>query len=151
MNEFQTWSSVDLTAKSKERILWIVGAPGVGKSTLAAYFVEFIRALDKDAILAYFFIRRGSNGLTKPSDIARTLAYQCSELDTNVRTSLETLKSSGFKVDDNLGLHLLSTKLLIEPLAQSSKPIYVILDGLEEADNSTDDVDQTSIFYTSTH
>lgn len=142
MSEFQAWSSCNLTGHPNERILWIVGAPGVGKSTLAAYFVEFIQALDKEAILAYFFIRQGASGLKKPGDIARTLAYQCSEVDMNVRTSLETLRSGGFDVDDSLGLHLLATKLLVEPLAQSSKRVYIILDGLEEVDNATDTVDQ---------
>jgi tetratricopeptide (TPR) repeat protein len=141
MDEFQNWSTSDVGADCKERILWIIGAPGVGKSTLAAYLVEFTRCLDRDAILAYFFVRRESNGLTKPSDIVRTLAYQCSSMDPKIRASLETLKANGFQIDESLGLHLLCTKLLLEPLSQSTKPIYIILDGLEEADNTMDLVD----------
>src|SRR5271154_1281124 len=100
MDEFQNWSSSNVYAECKERILWIVGAPGVGKSTLAGYLVEFTRCLDKDAILAYFFIRKEFNGLTKPSDIVRTIAYQCSRMDPLVRASLETLKTNGFQTDD---------------------------------------------------
>jgi hypothetical protein len=62
-------------------------------------------------------------------------------MDPKIRASLETLKSNGFQIDESLGLHLLSTKLLLEPLSQSTKPIYIILDGLEEADSSMDLVD----------
>src|SRR5436190_24027106 len=85
MDEYQSWSTSDPRSECKERILWIVGAPGVGKSTLAAYLVEFTRCLDKDAILAYFFVRRDSIGLTKPFDIVRTLSYQCAASDANVK------------------------------------------------------------------
>jgi len=142
MVEFQSWSSCDLGSVTKDRVLWLFGPPGVGKSTLAAYFVEFLRSFDKDAILAYFFIRRDSEGLTKPSDIARTLAYQCSEIDMNIRSSLEILRRNGFKVDDSIGLHLLSNKLLLEPLAKSERSVYIILDGLDEADQSFDSIDR---------
>ena len=141
MEEFQKWCASDILSDNRERILWIVGAPGVGKSTLAAYLVEFTRSIDKDAILAYFFVRRESSGLTKPSDILRTLAYQCSIRDTKVRGALETLKANGFTIDEGLGMHLLFTKLLIEPLSETTKPIYILLDGLEEADKTLDNVD----------
>ena len=141
MIEFQNWCTSDTLSDCRERILWIVGAPGVGKSTLAAYLVEFTRSIDKDAILAYFFVRRESNGLTKPSDILRTLAYQCSLMDTKVRDALDTLKTNGFRIDDNLGMDLLVRKLLVEPLSESTKPRYIILDGLEEADKTMDVVD----------
>src|SRR5579862_4241467 len=141
MEEFQNWCASDNLSESRERVLWIVGAPGVGKSTLAAYLVEFTRSIDKDAILAYFFVRRDSSGLTKPSDILRTLSYQCSLMDPKVRGALDSLKTNGFRIEDNLGMHFLATKLLVEPLSETTKPIYIIMDGLEEANKALDSVD----------
>ena len=141
MVEFQNWISSDLHLGSPERILWIVGAPGVGKSTLGAYFLELVRCLDREAVLVYFFLRNGVSGLNKASDVVRTFAYRFATMIPEVRLSLEKLKKSGFKPDDGVGLHLLISKLLLEPLLQSKRPAYIILDGLDEADNSLDSVD----------
>lgn len=139
MAEFQNWTTSELN--TEERLLWITGAPGVGKSTLGAHFVGIVRGLDRDASLGYFFVRRGFSGLARASDIIRSLAHQFAATDPEIRKSLEALKASGFKIDDNLGVHLMYKKLLVEPLARSTKRIYIIVDGLDEIDTAVDMVD----------
>ena len=142
MKEFRDWQGNEPKGDGRERIqLWVVGAPGTGKSTIAAYFVDFIICLNKEAIVAYFFCKSGNIGLTTPADIIRTLAYQCMGKETEIRSSLEALREAGFKIDSNLGIHLLCQKLLQEPLQRTKRPIYIILDGLDEADRTKDCVD----------
>ena len=68
----------------------------------------------------------------------RTLAYQCIEKDKDARTVLEKLKSKGFQITDNLGIGYLFEKLLLDPLRDTPE-IYIILDGLDEADMITQD------------
>src|SRR5205809_746687 len=41
MPEFQTWQHSD--QKSKDRLLWICGTLGVGKSVMASHFIELLK------------------------------------------------------------------------------------------------------------
>jgi len=99
MPEFQTWrtSKIRVDSKMNERILWIRGPLGIGKSIMAGYFIDILKSkyIYPAAIVAYFFCRSGQAGLTKPRDIVRTLAYQCvqsgNEVRPEVRSVLENL------------------------------------------------------------
>ena len=135
---FQLWLRSDLAHDCKERVLWVVGPPGVGKSTLAAYLVEFTRALDASAITAFFFVRSELGGLASPVKVLCTLAHQLSLLVPNFRQSLEQLRMDGFVVKDELGISYLFEKLILEPLSSCRRPIYVIVDGVDEVDLKKD-------------
>ena len=88
MDEFQDWRTSSNKDGTRAQVLWI---KGVAKSTIAGYLVDFLKTfLSQDAIVAYFFCRRGHTGLTNARDIIRTLSYQCSE-NSKVRSTLETL------------------------------------------------------------
>ena len=138
IDEFQIWITTGPEAALRKRMLWISGPPGFGKSMLAAYFVEFLSRYHADASLAYFFCKKGIEGLTKASDIVRTLAYQCSLVDPKVRSKLEALMKGGFDIDLAKGTEFLFQKLLKEPLRNTSKPVYLIIDGLNEVDTKFD-------------
>lgn len=134
VTEFQAWSSFN----NQNRILWFRGGPGVGKSTMAGYLVDILRCLYPESIIGYFFCKSGVPGLTRPRDIVQTLAYHCME-DAGARWSLEALKRSGFRTEDNVGIRLLFEKLLKEPLQGSKKEFCIVLDGLDEADDTSED------------
>jgi tetratricopeptide (TPR) repeat protein len=138
MDDFQLWLRSDLTHECKERVLWVVGPPGVGKSTLAAYLLEFTRALDQDAVTAFFFVRSEQRGLASPLKVVCTLAHQLSLLVPEFRQYLDKLKSAGFVVKDELGINYLFKKLLLDPLRTCKRPIHVILDGVDEVDMKKD-------------
>lgn len=138
MDEFQLWLRSDLAHNCRERVLWVVGPPGVGKSTLAAYLLEFTRTLDQDAVTAFFFVRSELRGLASPLKILCTLAHQLSVLVPEFRQSLDKLKKAGFIVKDELGIKYLFNKLLLDPLKNCKRPIYVILDGMDEVDIKKD-------------
>jgi tetratricopeptide (TPR) repeat protein len=133
MREFQNWR----LGKGEEssQILWIRGPPGFGKSTLAGYFVEMIHHLYPDSIVAYFFCLSGAEGLVKVRDIIRSLACQISRADTRARDFLLQLKEEG-EVLDNHGVDFLFEKVLLGSMNQTQKDVFLILDGLDEADTA---------------
>lgn len=138
MPEFQAWRLSNLEAESERRITWINGTLGIGKSIMAGYFIDLLKCQYPNAIISYFFCRSGQPGLTNARDILRTLAYQCVEKDNAARVVLEKLKSRGFQITDTLSIGYLFEKLLLEPLRDAPE-IYIILDGLDEADMITQD------------
>ena len=143
MPRFKSWQVAD--SGSNERILWICGGPGIGKSTMAGYYIDYLKRHYCTSIVAYFFYKGGRLGLTSAYDIIRTLAYQISLKSERVRLALEELKKSLFPIDENLGVRYLFTKLLQEPFSQGQDDAYIIIDGLDQAANSTNDLEQTKL------
>jgi tetratricopeptide (TPR) repeat protein len=138
MPEFRNWRMSDM--ESKERILWVRGTLGVGKSIMAGYFIDLLQYLHPTSTVAYFFCKSGQSGLTKARDILGTLAYQCIESNTEARAALEELRKKSFHVDESLGVGFLFQNLLLEPLRLAKSEIYIVVDGLDEADLTTRDV-----------
>lgn len=139
MPEFQSWRTSDNRIGSKERILWIRGTLGVGKTIMAGYFIDLLQCLYPDAIVAYFFCRSGQAGLTKARDLVRTLAYQCIEGNPEGRLVLEALQRKDFQIDDSIGVAFLFEKLVRGLLNRTTKDIHIIIDGLDEADCTAKD------------
>jgi hypothetical protein len=138
MEEFRTW----IADQTHMRPLWIRGAPGVGKSTMAGYIIDFLQTLHPHSIVAFFFCKSDNERLKNARDIIQTLAYQCLE-NSSVRLALAELKKSGFRMDDKIGINLMFDKLLREPMRSIGKDVYIVLDGLDEADNNKrDDVEK---------
>jgi tetratricopeptide (TPR) repeat protein len=131
MPEFQTWRKCSI--ESKERILWIRGTLGVGKTIMAGYFIELLKCLYPNAVVAYFFCRRDQAGLTRVRDIIRTLAYQSALHNNLARSALDSLRCKDLPIDDNVGIGFLFDKLLRDPLNRSDE-LFIVLDGLDEAD-----------------
>lgn len=135
--EFQTWRLSDFS--SNDHILWIRGTLGIGKSTLAGYYIDLLKCHYPNSIIAYFFCRSSQRGLTKARDIIRTLAYHCVSGDSKARAVLEALRTLGFRIDDDLGVSFLFEKLLLEPVRITQREIFMIVDGMDEADWTTTD------------
>ena len=132
MPEFVKWRTSP--RKSSERVLWIRGGPGIGKSTLSAHLITVLKRAYPTSIVAYFFCKAGQSGLMLVSDIIRTLAYQCTEHDTSAILKLQSLKTKNFPINGNISPNFMLEKILQEPLDRVSEDIYVILDGLDEVD-----------------
>ena len=139
MSEFQTWRTSDPNdIQSRERTLWIRGTLGIGKSFLVGYMIDLLRCLHPDAIVLYFFCKVDQLELIKSRDIVRTLAYQHLLENNKVRPVLEDLQKKKLLLDQ-VGIGFLFQKLLQEPLLLAKGDIYIILDGLDEADLTTVD------------
>lgn len=142
MVQFQNWRLSQLSESSeasKERILWLRGPLGIGKSIMAGYFIDLLKCLYPNAIVAYFFCRFKESGLEKAHDIIRTLAYQCIENNPAGRYALESLKRKNFVISDSLGVAYLFEKLILDALRTCQKDVYIVIDGLDEADRTTVD------------
>lgn len=134
MPEFEVWRRSDSEHESKDRILWIRGTLGVGKTVMAGYFIELLKCLHPDAVVAYFFCRSGQERLKTARDIIRTLAYQCVIDDAEARSALDSLRTKDFRVNDETPVGFLVEKLLQEPLSRTKNMIFIIIDGVDEAD-----------------
>jgi tetratricopeptide (TPR) repeat protein len=135
LDEFQDWRLSETKETSKERVLWLYGTLGIGKSTIAGYLIDLLKCQYPNSMVGYFFCRSHQTGLTKVIDIIRTLSYQFLGEDKEMRAVLEALKSRDFRISDGLEVGLLFEKLLLEPLQRAQKDVYIILDGLDEADS----------------
>src|SRR6266496_6560193 len=83
-----------------------------------------------------FFCKRGQSGLTSVVDIIRTFGHNFSHGSSKIRSALQSLKDSGFQIEENIGVYLLFQKLLA---ALSEMAIFIILDGLDEFDITIQD------------
>ena len=119
---------------TKENVLWIQGGPGIGKSTMIGYFIDYLKANIPDSHVLYAFCKRGINGLTGACDILQNLAYQFSLIHTDVRSKLEDIKGCNLSPAQNGGIDGLFDELIRTPLGQISKTTFVVLDGMDEAD-----------------
>ena len=57
MTEFRDWRLSGLDKESPHHITWIHGTLGIGKSIMAAYFVDLLKCQYPNTIVAYFFCR----------------------------------------------------------------------------------------------
>jgi len=142
MEEFKSWQFGKLGLDTN--ILWVRGGPGVGKSTIASSVIKYLTTpTSPGTIVAFLFCKNASVGLTKVRDMVRTLAYQFARHCVDVRRDLETLKTSNFKIDETIGIRFLFNKIIKEPLksyqAIYNDDVYVVVDGLDEADNKSVD------------
>ncbi|KAF7979694.1 hypothetical protein HWV62_41711 [Athelia sp. TMB] len=127
-----------LMTPSEENVLWIHGAAGLGKSTLATTVAEYFRGLQRRG--AFLFFDRNSPIESAPSRVISTLAYQMAEHNGDVRAAI----SAAIDRDPQLVSAPLSSQfvsLLSEPLSKASAqiqgPIIIILDALDECGNVT--------------
>ena len=132
MKDFRAWRCSDTDAR--ERILWIRGSLGIGKTIMAAHYIESLKSVYPEAVIAYFFCRRGQQGLNTASDIIRTLAYHCCLADTEVRSNLEILRRTGFGSGTLPGVRLLFERLIREPMRALRTGMFFVIDGVDEAD-----------------
>lgn len=114
------------------RILWIRGGPGIGKSTIAGYLIDIIGSLYSDSTLGYFFCKSGVVGMMAASDIIRTLAYQVALASPSARSILDNLKKRRFPIEEQVGVSLLFDQLIRVPMSHAKAYSYIVLDGIDE-------------------
>jgi Cdc6-like AAA superfamily ATPase len=123
-----------------QSFLWLTGDPGSGKSAITASVARECK--DAGILWAQFFINRNNADTTDPRSyfpsIARQLADHISD-STVTRAIHDALKIKPSLMDDisseqasRLFLDALKAASELDP----SKPVVVVIDGLDETDRS---------------
>ena len=112
-----------------ERIFWVTGIPGSGKSTLSATIVENLRENDTP-VSAQFFISRNVPETIDPNKIIPTIAQQLASFPTAARVLKRALKN-GYPAKRGEQV----TSLLLDPireLCHSRDVVVILIDALDE-------------------
>ncbi|KAJ7314161.1 hypothetical protein DFH08DRAFT_716982, partial [Mycena albidolilacea] len=125
-------------SKSKERIFWITGIAGSGKSTLSATIVENLRE-NKTPVAAQFFISRNIPETIDPAKIIPTIALQLAEFFPAAAGIIHNVLRHGFPPTRKKQVE----ELLIAPIQELSKSgnvVIILIDALDELQNAAQSV-----------
>ena len=113
-----------------ERIFWVTGIPGSGKSTLSATIVENLRETDTP-VSAQFFISRNIPETIDPDKIIPTIAQQLAISSSTAARVLEKALKNGYPATRDKQV----ASLLLDPireLSQSRDVVVILIDALDE-------------------
>ncbi|KAH9932837.1 hypothetical protein B0H21DRAFT_699578 [Amylocystis lapponica] len=124
-----------LSAESDQRILWMHGPAGSGKSTIATTIANHFIELHRSG--AFIFFDRSRTEDSKPEKVIRTIAYQLGLHDPFMQAALvKTVHNAGDI--DMLQPSAQLSKLLIESLHNAQAmyarkgPIIIVIDALDK-------------------
>ncbi|KAK5678173.1 hypothetical protein LTS10_009343 [Elasticomyces elasticus] len=137
------WASFASWLRSKDRMYWISGKAGSGKSTLMAHLLNDDRTVDalkswagdcKLLRLSYFFWRAGSALQHKVEGLLRTIAFQlCEHIPDAVDAILRKPQYAGSRLPSWTERTLVSAiKIAIEVAEAAHQYISIFIDGLDE-------------------
>ncbi|KAF7970642.1 hypothetical protein HWV62_23372, partial [Athelia sp. TMB] len=118
---------------SDRNVLWLHGAAGLGKSTIATTIATYFGGLHRRG--AFLFFDRNSPLESAPSRVITTLAFQLAQQNSAIRSAVyAAVKRRPELASDPLATQFQS--LLIEPLLaaahQIEGPLIIVLDALDE-------------------
>jgi len=126
----------DTTVSAEDRVCWLIGSPGVGKSSIARSLVNTLG----DRAVASFFCSSSSRDTSDAKKIIPTLAAQLAQRphwqrfrDALVK-ELPVQRDSSNLIGRRASLDAQLQKLIVEPLGTTAllKPAVIIIDGLDE-------------------
>ncbi|KAH9229489.1 hypothetical protein K456DRAFT_745022 [Colletotrichum gloeosporioides 23] len=130
---------------NKSTLLWIFGKPGSGKSTLAATLRRPLMLDSHPPLLAdFFYSARGGRAEIEHSFMLRSVLFQLLSQDSDLfpayeaifrRHSHQTTLDWGFEELEEVFLNLPHLAL------GASRTFFLILDGLDESQDSDDPID----------
>jgi ankyrin repeat protein len=136
--EFESWRTVSLESGSTS--LWLTGKPGVGKSILSACILDVLERAYP--LVLCFFCRRTDPKLRTIRAVITTLAYQLARKIPEVREQLNALQLDGVSPKEITSNVILANKLLEVPWPKTSPEIFILLDGLDECQDSEADTEK---------
>ncbi|KAJ6482647.1 hypothetical protein C8R45DRAFT_830907, partial [Mycena sanguinolenta] len=113
-----------------ERIFWIMGIAGSGKSTLSATLVDKLRNT-KIPVAAQFFISRNIPETIDPQKLVPTIALQLAESYPAVACIIEAALKNGLPGSQEEQVK----KLLLAPIQEickSQNRVIILIDALDE-------------------
>jgi nucleoside-triphosphatase THEP1 len=137
LKELEWWAT---ELSDDQRICWIAGIPGSGKSTIAATIAR--RLKECNVLCAQYFISRNVPDTMKPQWLFPTIARQLADLPAAARVIHEEL--TGISADTLAQEQAMA--LLLRPIQAASRPsgssrLVIIIDALDELESpGKDDV-----------
>jgi len=123
--EIERW----LASEQEQRVFWLNGLAGTGKSTIAQTFAE--TSFADGHLGASFFCSRGIEDRSNLQAIIPTLAFQLAYRYPLFRKGLlPVLKANPDAGQESLCLQM--EKLIVGPLKTTHTPILIIIDALDE-------------------
>lgn len=123
-NSVKEW----LAASPKQRVFWITGAPGVGKTALCAVLSS--RHVE---VAALHLCKSGHAQKSSPSHVVKSIVYQLTTQLPDYESRLVAMDVEQLARDD---ARTMFDNLLVQPLArlsQPQRPIVILIDALDEA------------------
>jgi hypothetical protein len=116
---------------SRERVFWLNGLAGTGKTTVARTIAT--RAHEQGRLAATFFFSRNIAATRAPSAILPTIAYQLAHYQQAFRSSVCMAIAS----DEAVGTRVIAAQanILFDKIALvgvSNEPLLIVLDALDE-------------------
>lgn len=136
----RAWDSFPSLTSQEQKMYWISGKPGSGKSTLMKFLIGHSRTTEllcqwspHPFIISYFLWRSGSPNQRSTKCLLSSLAYQI--LDSTVETLQFPADSLIWRKSfiDDWSLQELE-EVLLQLLKILARPICLFLDGLDELD-----------------
>jgi hypothetical protein len=125
---------------STQRVLWLHGPAGSGKSTISTTLADHFRRSKQ--LGAFVFFDRDVTERSNPTLVARTLAYQLSSFHPDIGALIvATIESSPQTLISSISSQF--QELLIDPLSSiqplpTKTRIVLVLDGLDECGTTQD-------------
>ncbi|KAJ7925356.1 hypothetical protein B0H13DRAFT_2314565 [Mycena leptocephala] len=123
---------------NRERIFWITGIPGSGKSTLSATVVDNLRK-NHTPVAAQFFISRNIPETIDPNKIIPTIAQKLSDFSPAAARIIHDALKDGFPYSREEQVKA----LLLAPIRELSKScdvVVILIDALDELHNAASSV-----------
>ncbi|KAJ3092053.1 hypothetical protein HK102_011259 [Quaeritorhiza haematococci] len=117
----------------EERLLWLQGQAGMGKTVMAGYVAEEL--LKRNLLGSAYFFKYNVTNRADPSSLIRTLAYNLTQWSTRIGLQMLRMHEESPEVVES-ALPKMFAKLILEPLnsIKDSQPKLVVLvvDALDE-------------------
>ena len=135
LKDIKKWLSPQ--PSNAERIFWVTGIPGSGKSTLSATIVESLRK-NGTPVSAQYFISRNNPDTIESDKIIPTIAQQLAISSPTAARVLEKALKNGYpgKRDEQVA------SLLLDPIRELSKSrvVVILIDALDELKDAAKNV-----------
>ncbi|KAI1391444.1 uncharacterized protein F4822DRAFT_427295 [Hypoxylon trugodes] len=121
------------TPEPTSRLLWVSGGPGTGKSVLSSFIINNL--VERGVYCQYFFIRFGDQKKRTLNSLLCSLAYQLAQAIPEFSQKLLDLDEAthyGAMAHTTTWDHIFKSILF---RIDEQRPLYWIIDGLDEADD----------------
>lgn len=150
-------SVMDWAAKSgsQERVFWLHGKAGSGKTTVANTFARSIE--ERSLNLSCFFCKRDDRNLSNPLNVLPTLAYLFAEQHDSYRTAIIDflhINPRGPSIANTDDIDTQFERFFNTPLAKTADPFrphIIIIDALDECGTSKDQVNLVNSILSMSH